>query len=76
MTEYLRLLEPILTSQHHERVKGIVKQFTAPTGLGPILQQYLIDKREEEANWVRNLYLTHILTQHLYLGGVLDVRSL
>uniref|UniRef100_A0A1B0EZJ6 Choline O-acetyltransferase n=1 Tax=Phlebotomus papatasi TaxID=29031 RepID=A0A1B0EZJ6_PHLPP len=57
MTEYLRLLEPILTSQHHERVKGIVKQFTAPTGLGPILQQYLIDKREEEANWAYDYWL-------------------
>ncbi|GAB0094146.1 Choline/carnitine acyltransferase domain [Sergentomyia squamirostris] len=52
MAEYLRLLEPILTVQHHERVRAIVKQFTAPTGLGPILQEYLNEKREAEANWV------------------------
>ncbi|XP_055678973.1 choline O-acetyltransferase [Lutzomyia longipalpis] len=57
MTEYLRLLEPILTAQHHERVKAIVKQFTAPTGLGPILQEYLIEKREAEANWAYNYWL-------------------
>lgn len=53
MTEYLRVLEPIITPQHHEKVKGIVKQFTAPNGLGPILQQALLEKREVEDNWVR-----------------------
>lgn len=52
MTEYLRVLEPIITPQHHEKVKSIVKQFSALSGLGPILQQTLIEKREAEDNWV------------------------
>lgn len=52
MSEYLRLMEPVLTANHHDRVKNIVKQFTAPTGLGPVLQQYLQEKRDAENNWV------------------------
>lgn len=54
MTEYLRLMEPVLPASHHDRVKGIVKQFTAPTGLGPVLQQYLQEKRDADDNWVRS----------------------
>lgn len=52
MGEYLRLLEPVLTQAHHDRVKAIVKQFVQPNGLGPVLQQYLQEKRDAEDNWV------------------------
>lgn len=53
MSEYLRLMEPVLTAAHHDRVKAIVKQFAAPGGLGPVLQQYLQEKRDADDNWVR-----------------------
>lgn len=52
MNEYLRLLKPVLTPAHHDRTKAIVKQFMQPNGLGPVLQQYLQDKRDAEENWV------------------------
>lgn len=52
MTEYLRALEPVLSHQHFERTKAIVKQFTSPSGLGPILHEYLVKKRDAEDNWV------------------------
>lgn len=52
MTEYVRIMEPILSSQQHNRLKDIVKQFSAPTGLGPVLQEYLHGRREQEVNWV------------------------
>ena len=52
MAEYVRIMEPILTPQQHNRLKDIVKQFSAPGGLGPVLQEYLQEKREQEVNWV------------------------
>lgn len=51
MAEYLRALKPIITAQQYERTKNIVKQFT--TQPGPKLHEYLVNKREEEDNWVR-----------------------
>lgn len=53
MTEYLRVLEPVLTQQQHDKTKMIVKNFTG--GLGPILQEYLQEKRDKEDNWVSKL---------------------
>ncbi|KAG4067014.1 hypothetical protein HA402_000005 [Bradysia odoriphaga] len=50
MTEYLRALEPVLTQQQHDKTKMIVKNFI--NGLGPILHEYLQEKRENEDNWV------------------------
>lgn len=52
MTEYLRALEPTITQQQHDRVSAIVKQFVSPSGLGPRLHQYLVEKRDAEDNWV------------------------
>lgn len=52
MAEYLRVLEPIVTSQQLEKTKALVKQFAGPNGLGPILQQYLEEKRDTDDNWV------------------------
>lgn len=55
MTEYLRLLEPVLTQQHHDKTKNMIKQFMNTTG--PILQQYLIEKRDAEDNWASFIFI-------------------
>lgn len=55
MTDYIRALEPITSTAQLERTKAIIKQFTAPNGLGPRLHQYLTDKREAEDNWVSSI---------------------
>lgn len=52
MNEYLRALEPVLTHQQHDRTKAIVKQFISPSGIGTVLHQYLVDKRDADDNWV------------------------
>ncbi|XP_062535278.1 choline O-acetyltransferase [Armigeres subalbatus] len=57
MTEYQRALQPILSPQQLEHTKAIIKQFTAPNGLGAALQQYLLDKREAEENWAYYYWL-------------------
>lgn len=57
MAEYLRVLQPIATPQQLERTRAIIKQFTAPNGLGMTLQQYLLDKQEAEDNWAYYYWL-------------------
>lgn len=52
MAEYLRALKPTLTQQQNDRATSIVKQFISPTGLGPSLHQFLVEKRDAEDNWV------------------------
>ncbi|KAH8359409.1 hypothetical protein KR093_006523, partial [Drosophila rubida] len=57
MADYVLALEPITTAAQLERTKGIIKQFSAPQGLGPRLHQYLVDKREAEDNWAYYYWL-------------------
>lgn len=56
MAEYQRALKPTLTQQQNDRVSAIVKQFLSPTGLGPKLHQYLVEKRDAEDNWVIEVF--------------------
>lgn len=74
MAEYLRVLEPVLSHQEHERTKAIVKQFASSSGLGPILHQYLVDKREAEDNWVIILFVNteHVLTITIIVNFIRD----
>lgn len=51
LTEYLRVLKPIVSTQQYDKAEKIIKQFSTQTG--PTLHQYLVDKREAEDNWVR-----------------------
>ncbi|XP_065371707.1 choline O-acetyltransferase [Calliphora vicina] len=57
MADYIRALEPITTPAQLERTKAIIKEFTAPNGLGPRLHQYLVDRRESEENWAYHYWL-------------------
>lgn len=50
MSEYLRVLKPIVTAQQYDRAEKIVKQFSVSPG--PKLHQYLVDKRDADDNWV------------------------
>lgn len=61
MTEYVRIMEPVLTQQQHDRLKNLTRQFEAPGGLGPILQAYLFDKRDLEPNWVSLLIVLKVI---------------
>lgn len=65
MSEYLRLLEPVLTPAHFERTKAIVKHFAQPSGLGPVLQQYLQAKRDAEDNWVSLVIVKFLKTSEM-----------
>lgn len=50
---YLETLKPILNEKQFEHVRKLVADFTS--GPGPILQEILIERREEHDNWVREI---------------------
>lgn len=54
MKLYLETLKPILNEKQHEHVKDLIAGFT--TGPGPMLQEVLIERREEHDNWVCRMY--------------------
>ncbi|XP_052836030.1 choline O-acetyltransferase [Drosophila gunungcola] len=60
MADYIRALEPITTPAQLERTKELIRQFTAPQGIGPRLHQYLLDKREAEDNWAYYYWLNEM----------------
>jgi len=68
MKLYLETLKPILNEKQHEHVRKLVADFTG--GCGPMLQEILIDRREELDNWVRmkrSLWLnTNIMYSNMY----------
>ncbi|XP_058128891.1 choline O-acetyltransferase [Anopheles ziemanni] len=54
-TEYLRILQPIVTPQQLERTRAIIRQFSAT--IGPALQDHLQQKRDAEDNWAYHYWL-------------------
>lgn len=50
MNEYVRIMEPVLTKQQHDRLKAITKEFES--GEGQALQHHLYERRDYEDNWV------------------------
>lgn len=51
MKLYLETLKPIVNEKQHEHVKKLVADFT--NGPGVMLQEILIERREELDSWVR-----------------------
>ncbi|XP_050423974.1 choline O-acetyltransferase [Adelges cooleyi] len=55
MKLYLETLKPILNEKQQENVRKLVSEFTS--GPGPILQEILIERREEYDNWAYDWWL-------------------
>ncbi|VVC41984.1 Hypothetical protein CINCED_3A025026 [Cinara cedri] len=55
MKLYLETLKPILNEKQHEHVRKLVTDFT--NGPGVILQEILIERREEHDNWAYDWWL-------------------
>lgn len=55
MKLYLETLKPLLNEKQHEHVRKLVADFTS--GPGPLLQEILIERREEQDNWVCAYYI-------------------
>lgn len=52
---YLRCMKHLLTEEQFNKTQNIVKQFGAPGGLGELLQSKLMERRENQANWVNKM---------------------
>lgn len=55
---YLETLKPILNEKQYEHARKLVADFTS--GPGPMLQEILLERREEHDNWVRWMKNTDI----------------
>lgn len=66
MKLYLETLKPILNEKQHEHVKRLVADFTS--GRGPMLQEILIERREQYDNWVR-IYVYMCVYMCIYYTG-------
>ncbi|XP_050534663.1 choline O-acetyltransferase [Daktulosphaira vitifoliae] len=55
MKLYLETLKPILDEKQHDSVRRLVSVFT--NGPGPMLQELLIERREERDNWAYDWWL-------------------
>ncbi|XP_015237635.1 PREDICTED: choline O-acetyltransferase-like [Cyprinodon variegatus] len=57
LATYLRCMKHLLTEEQFNQTQNLVKQFGAPGGVGELLQNKLVEKREKKANWVYDYWL-------------------
>ena len=53
--QYLEAVRVVADDDQYLRTKELVQDFTQPHGLGPKLQQILVDKQQKDENWVIHL---------------------
>lgn len=68
--KYLLSLQPLLSPEHHQKVKDIVSDFIKPGGLGSTLQQRLIDyDKTQKASILIIIYFNiHVITIHIMIN--------
>uniref|UniRef100_A0A667WCR9 Choline O-acetyltransferase n=1 Tax=Myripristis murdjan TaxID=586833 RepID=A0A667WCR9_9TELE len=54
---YMRCMSHLVTEEQFKKTENIVKQFGAPGGVGELLQNKLVERRENKANWVYEYWL-------------------
>ncbi|KAJ0004761.1 hypothetical protein NQD34_010975 [Periophthalmus magnuspinnatus] len=54
---YLRCVKHLLTDEQFNKTQTIVQQFSAPGGVGELLQQKLKERRDKTDNWVYEYWL-------------------
>uniref|UniRef100_A0A7N8X155 Choline O-acetyltransferase n=1 Tax=Mastacembelus armatus TaxID=205130 RepID=A0A7N8X155_9TELE len=57
MDTYLRCMKHLVTEEQFVKTQNIVKEFGAPGGVGELLQSRLMERRENQANWVYDYWL-------------------
>ncbi|KAI8925851.1 Choline/Carnitine o-acyltransferase-domain-containing protein [Entophlyctis helioformis] len=56
--KYLASCKPVLSPDEFEATKAAVEQFISPAGLGPVLQQRLIEyERKQPNSWLEDIWL-------------------
>ncbi|KAM3862794.1 choline O-acetyltransferase [Diretmus argenteus] len=54
---YLRCMKHLVTEDQFQKTQHTVRQFGAPGGVGELLQNKLLERRESQANWVYDYWL-------------------
>ncbi|KAM4852547.1 choline O-acetyltransferase [Thomomys bottae] len=57
LATYLQCMGHLVPAEQFRKSQAIVQQFGAPGGLGEMLQQKLLERREKTANWVSEYWL-------------------
>ncbi|KAG2462832.1 CLAT acetyltransferase, partial [Polypterus senegalus] len=65
---YLKCMKHLVTEEQFRKTKAIVEKFAASGGLGEILQQRLLERREKTKNWVYDYWL-----EDMYLNNRLPL---
>ncbi|XP_072229350.1 choline O-acetyltransferase-like [Leuresthes tenuis] len=54
---YLRCTQHLVKEEQFKKTKAIVEKFGAPGGVGEVLQQKLLERRDKTTNWVYDYWL-------------------
>ncbi|KAM4703635.1 choline O-acetyltransferase [Rhinophrynus dorsalis] len=57
MDMYLRCMKHLVTEEQYRKSKAIVERFLMPGGVGEMLQQKLLERREKTENWIHHYWL-------------------
>lgn len=60
MTRYLETLQPILDPNSLDHTRQLISTFMAPDGVGPQLQNLLIQRSMVYDNWVSQEHAEHV----------------
>ncbi|XP_077311011.1 choline O-acetyltransferase [Lithobates pipiens] len=57
MDMYLKCMKHLVSEEQYKKSKAIVEKFLMPEGLGEMLQQKLLERREKTENWIHEYWL-------------------
>ncbi|XP_018413912.1 PREDICTED: choline O-acetyltransferase [Nanorana parkeri] len=68
MDMYLKCMKHLVSEEQYKKSKAVVEKFVMPGGLGEILQQKLLERREKTESWIHEYWLDDMyLNNHLPL---------
>ncbi|CAH2321315.1 choline O-acetyltransferase [Pelobates cultripes] len=57
MDMYLKCMKHLVSEEQYKKTKQIVERFALPGGVGEMLQQKLLEKRDNTENWIHQYWL-------------------
>ncbi|XP_040176665.1 choline O-acetyltransferase [Rana temporaria] len=57
MDTYLKCMKHLVSEEQYKKSKAVVEKFVMPEGLGEMLQQKLLERREKTENWIHEYWL-------------------
>ena len=61
-------MKPLVSEEQYEKTRRLVDEFSAPGGVGPRLQQKLLEKTEAEDNWVISIMKIIYLFSRVFIS--------